>query len=89
MAIRISNAEDQLLKEIRDLKFGELVDQYIPDEPHTIRVELLNPGENRLINLVREYQEVAEIKVQDGLPIWIKIPVRGRFGKALKRIMCK
>lgn len=89
MAIRISSAEDQLLKEVRNLKFGELLEQFIPDEPHTIRVEMLDRGEQQLINLVREYQEIAEIKVQDGLPIWIKIPVRGRFGKALKRIMCK
>ena len=86
MTVKITPAEHRLLKEVRELRFGELVDVFLPAEEPTVRADLLHRTELALIRTLREYQEVAEIKVQDGLPMFVLIPQRGEFGKKLKRI---
>ena len=81
-----SRTEVLLISDIENLGNGRLRDVYVPSRLQEQEMEITG-ALAKLVLTLRQYPEVREIRVQDGVPLWLIVTYRPNIGgEAEKRI---
>jgi len=79
-----SRTEVLLVSDIERLGNGSLCSVFVPHQERTQEVSL-TPALAKLVLTLRQYPEVSEIRVQDGVPLWLAVTYRRRVGKLAEK----
>jgi len=79
-----SRTEVLLISDIEELANGSLCSVFLPHEERTQEVNLTG-AIAKLVLTLRQYPEVDEIRVQDGVPLWLAVRYRPRIGKVAEK----
>jgi hypothetical protein len=79
-----SRTEVLLISDLEELENGSLCTVFVPYEERTEEIPLTG-AIAKLVLTLRQYPEVSEIRVQDGVPLWLAVTYRPRVGKLAEK----
>ena len=79
-----SRTEVLVISDIEALENGRLVDVFVPSGERTEERDVTG-AVAKLVLTLRQYPEVEEICVQDGVPLWLTVTYKPKIGRAAEK----